>query len=369
MSSPFRPAFSASSQVLNPSGRAWRRLVLGLSLAVTAVGWGAPKQPDLVLEPHAILPAMRVAAEAAKMNLSGMAAAERRQALRPGDQVTALLTLTKGKKVKQWVVELTADELTKEERDRPAQAITLYSLSGRQFTYGLGLAALKIRIVGPVDGTGKTDKKAAAPAVQERRITVSADYLAMGLDQVAAANARVVGLLKQDPMLKPGDAAISETRFPADKLATEKARSKTGMIEITEAEERARGGAMLALQEFFATAQLTPGLQEVLLSVLDVPWWSIVRSGGKLNYTFDDQRVVKDLSATGWGLAAGEKLAAVCFVMEINGKPALVMLLAVTAPRPPLMAGAGIVGFAARGLTRSVLTMQIVSSRAAATVP
>lgn len=300
--------------------------------------------------------------------MSGVAAPEERETLRPGDQVTALLTLTQGKQAKQWVLELTADELTQEERERPPEAMTLFTRSGHQFSYGGGRAALKIRILGPVDGAGR---KARAPAVQMRRITVSADYLALGLDQMAAMNARWDGLLKQDPKLKVANNAIIGAPYPAQELAAEKASSKAGLIELTETEEHAMGGAMLALREFFTTAQRTPGLREVLMSVLDVSWWSIMRSGGTPTVSFNNLPIMLESPAAEWGLPAGEKVGVVWYAMEIDDKQALMVVLAVTAPRPPLMAGAGIVGFVARAPNGkgSVLTMRILSSRAKATAP
>ncbi len=336
-------------------------------LALVAVGSGATQQTTLTLKRPPPAPAVQVAAQAAKMNLGGLAAPAARGPLQQGDQVTALLTLTEGKKAKQWVIELTVDELTEAERKRPFQSATLFTTTGHEFKYGGGRAALKIRILGPLDATGGGQKKEKIPAIQERRITVSADYLALGLDQVAAGNARLAALQKQNPKLKAGPYSISDTPHLPATLAAEKAKPKDGIIENTEAEARAFGGAMLALQEFFTTAQRTPGLQDVLMSVLDVPWWAIVRNGGKLEIDFNNLPLVLPIPAADWGLPKEERVEGVAYLMGLNGKPTLLVLMAVTAPRPPLMAGAGIVGFAACAPNGKgpMLTMEIVSSRAA----
>lgn len=342
-----------------------------VGLALAAVGWSAPKQANLTLRRIPPSPAIQAAAVAAKMNLGELAAPLPRGALVPGDQVTALLTLTDGKKAKQWVIELTADELTEAERNRPHQSVTLFTTTGHEFKYGGGRAALKIRILGPLDAVDAGRKNGEASAMQQRRITVSADYLALGLDQVAAANARLAALQKENPKLKPVGYTVSSMPYSAEKLAKEKAKVKAGMIESTEAEERATGGAVLALQEFFTTAQRTPGLQEVLMSVLDVPWWAILRRGGKLEIDFNNMPLVLPLSAEDWGLREEEKVNGVVYILGLNSKPTLLVLMAVTAPRPPLMAGAGIVGFAACAPNGKgpVLTMEIVSSRTAEAGP
>lgn len=340
-------------------------------LVLAAVGWGAPKQTTLVLKRPPPSAAIQAAAQMAKMNLSGLAAPVTREALQSGDQVTALLTLTDGKKAKQWVIELTVDDLTEAERKRPFQSETLFTSTGYEFKYGGGRAALKIRILGPLDSAEERRKKDEVPAVQERRITVSADYLALGLDQVAASNVRKADLQKKDPKLKVDAYSISSTRYSPAELAAEKARSKGGVIENTEAEGRAFGGAMLALQEFFTTAQRTPGLQDVLMSVLDVPWWAILRKGGNLEIDFSNIPQPMTMPAKEWGLPVEEKVGGVAYLMGLNGKPTLLVIMAVTAPRPPLMAGAGIVGFAACAPNGKgpVLTMEIVSSRAAEAGP
>jgi len=55
----------------------------------------------------------------------------------------------------------------------------------------------------------------------------------------------------------------------------------------------------------------TPGLQDVLKSVLDLPWWSIVTSGGKMPaIDFDGLNFTKELAAEAWGLPATEKIYA-----------------------------------------------------------
>ena len=111
------------------------------------------------------------------------------------------------------------------------------------------------------------------------------------------------------------------------------------------------------------------------MSVLEVPWWSILRSGGKAPRIEIDMEAtlssVRQLDAAGWGLGASAKVYAYPFQLDLNGKPALLCQLAVVPPQPPLLVSAGIIGLAAGRPDGKgpVLTLQVIASRVAVEKP
>lgn len=350
-------------------GRGWRGLALGILLSATA--WAgdkpAPKPPEF--RQVAPLASVREAANAAHFSLKGLAPAAAREKLKAGDAVTTLVTWTEGKKLKQWIIELEAAELTEGEKKRGEDSIRFYTSSGHEFTLGGGQAALKVRMIGPLEQGDAGKRKATAPAIEQRRILVSADFLGLGLEQRPVIALRRKAVREANPKAKDVDGSIRNRQpFSAAEIAaTQKqmAEADPGLV-LNEAEERAFIGSTMAMSEFFRTARRTPGLKDVLQSVLEIPWWSIGTSG-EMNLNLKALPLERELSAASWGLPEGQKVYAFPCRLDINGKPVLIFQLAVTSPQPPLTASAGAVGFAAGAAdgTGPVLTFQVVSTRAA----
>jgi hypothetical protein len=324
--------------------------------------WTRPP-PDFRQMPA--LPRVRQAAVATQTPLAGLAVGADDSGLAPGDGVTVLVTHTEGGELKQWIVAIEAVAPTEKEKKAPERGARFFSSSGYEFRFGSTRAVLELKVVGPL-GPGEAGAKAKTPEVKRRRVGVGADFLGLGLDRVPATYLRAKAIRAGNPELPPGQLQIGNRPFPPE-LAGERRRAAEA-AGYTEADERAMIGGVLALLEFFQITLRTPGLQDVLKSVLDLPWWSIVTSGGKMPaMNFDGLSFARELAAETWGLPATEKVYASPYLLRLNGEPALLFQLAVTAPRPPLRVSAGIVGLAAGRPDGKgpVLTLQVVASHRA----
>lgn len=350
----------------------WARAV-GL-VFFTSLGLGATEKKEWTRPPPefrqvAALESVRQAAGVTHLSLENMSAQVERAVLQPGDRVTSLLTLTEGKKFKQWVIELEGVAPNEKEKEKTGATQTrrFFSSNGYEFSFGSGRAILQMKIIGPLDAADLGRKAATAPEVNRRRIAVGADYLALGLERVPAVVLRMRAAKEANP--NPAGAAfhLSSSPFPAESAAANRKIAEAS--GLTEADERAVAGSALALMEFFVVTMQTPGLQDVAKSVLDIPWWSIVSSGGKMpNINFDGLNFFRKLEPEKWNLPAGMGIYAYPFLLRLNGEPAMLCQLAVTSPQAPLLVSAGVVGFAAGRPDGKgpVLTLQVVSSQLAA---
>lgn len=313
------------------------------------------------------LAGVREAAKAAGFQLEGFAPARRGEKLLPGDTATLLVTLTEGKNLKQWVIELESDSATPAEAKEAPESKQFYTSTGDSFTLGGGRAALNLRVTGPFSQKDGGMAKSTAPVVQKRRVLVSPDFLGLGLDRLPAFMLRKDGARKANPGAESAEFSIAQKPYPPEVIAAAK-----GKLERTDkalrtslADEVGFVGSLLAMQEFMMAANSTPGLQEVLRSVLNIPWWSIIGSGGQVNLSFTTLPQAKELPAAPWGVRGPDKIYALPMKLDINGKPGVFFQLAVTRPRPPLTVSAGALGFAAAqaGGKGPVLTFQVVSTR------
>ena len=351
--------------------RRGRRTLNGAVLAVAVAGGVNGAESEWTRPPPAFrrmipLESIRQAAAATRLSLEGLAEPVARTGLQQGDGVTALVTLTEDEAVKQWIIALEVVEPNEKEKNRRDVSTRLFSTSGYEFRFGSGHAVLEVKIIGPLSDRDAGKKPAMAPDVKRRRIEVSADYLALGLERVPATSIRVHAAKAANPALPKGNLQISGQAFP---VATAEANRKiTEAVGIMEADERAMAGSVLALLEFFQITMKTPGLQDVLKSVLDLPWWSIVSSGGKTpGVNFEGLRGEREVNPRLWNLRRPVKVYASSYLLRLNGEPAVLFQLAMTQPRPPLLVSAGIVGLAAGRPDGKgpVLTLQVASSRAA----
>lgn len=92
--------------------------------------------------------------------------------------------------------------------------------------------------------------------------------------------------------------------------------------------------------------------------------WSVLRHGGVKTFFRVDSKNVMLGDAAGWGLPANAPLYHLPLILELNDQPALNITLAVTAPQPPLLACAGVVGMMAAkpGDKERYLAVRIVSA-------
>lgn len=344
----------------------WQGISLGLIFAgVAAAAEDAATRLPPDFRQLAPVAAIQEAAQAALQKLTGLALPEAREKIRPGDSVTILVSLTTGKELKQWLFTLIMEEPNELEKKRPHDSMHLFTSTGHEFRFDGGRAGIRITMIGPLKGADAGRKAAISPEIKRQRVLVDADYLALGLERVPAMMLRIKAHRAADPSLTHADLSFGDKPFPPEVVA--KSAGPIAANGVMEADERAFMGSILALQEFLLLASRTPELRDVLMSVLDVPWWSILRSGGNLNFNIAELPFERELNAAAWGLPAQEKAYASPFLLSINGKPALLFQLALVAPKPPLTVSAGIIGLAAGAPNGKgpVLTFQVIASRAA----
>ncbi|MDB6126761.1 MAG: hypothetical protein JWM35_657 [Verrucomicrobia bacterium] len=350
------------------TGESQRRLArrnvvaaLFLAYALAANGAAALKTapPFRQLPP---LPSVREAAATAGMSLGGFGTAEARGEIRAGDSVTMLVSLTDGADLKQWVIELEAQVVTAAEKEKPHGNIRTFSSTGHELKIEGFNQPIRIRMIGPFE---KSDAGTKSPGVKVQRVLVNGDFLAIGMARVPEMFSRLSALHAANPKWPTVNMGFRDSPFPADVVARE-SRS-AALFDVTAADERAFIGSFAALVEFAQLTAKTPGVKDIFIKVVDVPWWSILTSGGNLNLNLNSNAVPSELKSAPWGLSASERVYASSSVLSINGKPALLLQLAVTAPNPPLAVSAGIIGMAAVAPNGKgpVMTFQVVSSRVA----
>lgn len=333
-----------------------------LVLAGRAFGADAdePPVPDFrFVEP---LPEVVAAAQKASIPVTGIEAKPDRSGLLAGDTLSVLVCLNNGDEMKQWLLELAAEDLTEQDKQLPPLGgAHLYSSTGHEFYYGGTRRPLRLRIIGPFKG-GK-DERAFGDKIT--RVLVNSDYLALGFDRACAAYIRIAaaeaGSGGADERAGFGGSYLP---FSTEQIqAGQKMARRTG---LTQEEERAFLGTLPALFEFLHVARHVPGLAEIMLRVMDIPWWSIVTHGAKApEVTFDYLPRFREIDAGAWNLPGKHKVYALAFVLQLNGAPSLTCQLAVTEPRPPLLTSAGIVGLAAQEPDGkgAYLMMRVVAAR------
>jgi hypothetical protein len=307
----------------------------------------APPNPDFKFP--AVLPGVALAAQKAGIPTSGFDAPSSRTELWPGDTVTALISLTEREATKQWLVTFTADALGEQEKKSARkQGMRLYTSSGREFSFDDAAAALDVRIVGPFKGGGANEANSAREAKDKKaRLLVNSVFLGLGLDRTAAAWMKVRETNANRKEKITWKWAAGGGKFPSEKTAA--VRKIGDALGVTEDDERAMTGSLPAFVEFFTIASHTPGLDDILLSVVEVPWWSIIVRGGKdpdVGFQFTGRERLIDPAQ--WNLPETAKVYAFTYILNLNQKPALACQMAVVEPRPPWLTSAGIVGLAAQ---------------------
>jgi hypothetical protein len=318
------------------------------------------KAPEVIvpeLRRMVALPVVAEAAEKAQVPMGGIAAGVTRAGLRKGDSVTALVSHIDDGKVRQWIVFLKADQPAGADAAKIPADLIMYSTSGRELRIRGEAGAVAIRVIGPFSEGENGAKKAKD---RWSGTPVNQAYLALGLDRACE-----LAILMQAKMPEGFGLGFGPQPFPEERWA--ETRGVLDRMGVTEADENALVGSLPALSTFLQIVSQTQGLDEVLKSVLEISWVSLLKNGGKLDPNFHYLNPFVELPTEAWGLAPGAKCYAFKFQLSINGKPALNCQLAVTAPRPPLLTSAGIVGFAAQRPDGKgpVLLMQVVDARCA----
>lgn len=278
----------------------------------------APAAPDFPT-PALLQPAVAAFARAHAYPISGIQELTGDSAGQPGDALTFLVTLGKSHRTEQWLVQLRIVEPTARERASIRHSkLTLSSSEGQRFEFDTDAnTALEVRTAGPFAG-------GPAPPGEERRARamVSQDFLRLGLDRSCAA------LLRRDAARKNVPKGVGT----APRLSDDEVRALVGIFP--------------ALFMFVQEIQSTPGVEDILWSIMDKPSiWSVVRHGGKVQIGINVEEPTAIDPAT-WE-SPDPPSYRLPVMISVYDQPALRCFLFVTSPRPPLVASAGIVGIVA----------------------
>lgn len=261
----------------------------------------------------------------------------------PGDSVTALISLREGQSLKQWLVQLQLARPTDQERKDNAVPESKVNVNGHDYRFSGGSPlALDIRIAGPFVAGKKP------PTGEKRaRTLVPPNFLALGLDEASRILISAVN--------------------PSPKTAETSAPASASPPVLSPQEERTVGGMFPALITFFNAAQTTPGIREIMWTVLDLPSaWSLVKHGGKIvpGFTFGEN--ISEVEQTAWAFP-DHRLFYLGLNLTLNEQPALQVSFIVTSPAPPLLNTAGIVGLVAQSPTKKDkrMDLQIVAAHRA----
>jgi hypothetical protein len=289
-------------------------------------------------------PATARAAAAAKFPVERM---ELRPGVPPpppaaGDQVVALVSLVvPNAPPTQWLLRVAmadAGNAAAAGRDR-----TLYTSVGDAFVFhSAAPAAMDLDILGPVVA-------GQAVGAHRHRVAASPDYLMLDLGRAAEAMHHIHEAAHTVPGTNHSFGA-SPRPFPPAQVAANQAYMAP--FHLTVEERRSFAGSIPALTEFLNLVQATPGLQDILLQVLEQPSvLDVMRHGLHPDFNFQFRQAVPVALGDPSG-ALGDRLPAghgILIDLQLYGKPVLTVALVVTAPRPPLEVSAGIIGVVAWG--------------------
>jgi hypothetical protein len=196
-----------------------------------------------------------------------------------------------------------------------------------------------MQLFGPFHGEAKKD---AALVVEKRaRMLVRSDFLALGLETWYAD----VCVRNEAPQPRFLPNSYGPAPFPAEWITKTNAIARE--VGFTAAADRGAAGGELALGEFFALANQTPGLREIAAECVELPSvWSYLNVG-KVGWGMPwarQPKVVTRFDAQRWEWAGGPIYRG-AHVLVLNGKVAAQVALFATAPQPPVGMSAGIVGF------------------------
>lgn len=274
---------------------------------------------------------------------NGIAVAPNGTGIQKSDTVTLLVQAVDDKTLRQWAVVLSINDLKPEEKKLRSPAFSMYLNTGRKVEFSPGpFEGLLIHVFGPfsdTNGSGHAKDIWAGSLVDPQ-------FLGLGLDQTAALLRRLDQKSAEDPTRKFPNFACNTRPFPPEQ--TPPIRTWADRLGITENEEHSYAGGVPALLYFFQIASQTPGVRDIVIEAIDIPWWSIAAHGGRIaNTHFELLSPFEELSAAAWDLPPEMRVYSMGLRLDLNGKPALHCRLALTTPRVPLLNCAGIVGLAA----------------------
>jgi hypothetical protein len=264
---------------------------------------------------------------------------------RPGDSVTLLAQLVEAGRVRQWAVAITQQELKPAQQELRSPRFTVHLSNGSRVTFAdSSYARMSIQVLGPFlsERSSARSKRITSEAL------INPEFLGLGLDGTARLWRRLINEARDERPAGRRQLSldISTRPFSSEKIAEHRARLTD--LNITSEEERSYAGFLPAMMDFFQIARQTRGVRDIIFEVADLPWWSLITRGGRVTDThFDIIGPFHQLSPAEWGLSEAVSVFSMGLVLRLQGEPTLIGRLALTAPRPPLLNCAGILGIAA----------------------
>jgi hypothetical protein len=321
-------------------------VVVLLAIGLPLLGAEIPARIPLKLTPIPACPAVVAAAKAHRIALEGVTSSVRTNALRPGDAASVLITFVQKKKQTQWLLEVEATVPDPRKPVAKTNTFTVSSSFGPPMKFESRPVPAKLQMHGPFAVAGW--KKPPGAEVARARFSMNEDFLALGMDQAAAAMFR---------WSKTVD--FSKAVTSKELLA----------VKPTPAEQRAVCGTFPALISYFEIVRHTEGLQGLLYKLVDMPsiWSMIKHRGVDVNFTFGNGIAPSVADPTDWNLPVSAPAYYFPWLVLLNGQPALKITLVTTRPRPPLLICGGVVGVLLEriGDDETFMTMRLIRAETA----
>ena len=305
------------------------------------------------LSPAPLCPSLIAAAQVKRIPLEQIDPQIQTNRLDPGDSMSALITLfEKGKQRSQWLIYLEVVPPNEKERaEKTAPPMVLYSSFGGTQTCVSVPAFVVVRTLGPFTASTKPGK---APE-KSARFGLNKGFLSLGLHHAAAAFRR----FEQGSV--HGSWTVKHTPFSDAELVN--GRNLAAKLKLTSDEEHALIGSIPALLSYFEVVENAPGLTDIFFDIVDLPSvWSLVRNAGIKSVGIHFRKGIIETKAE---LPESAPVYHLPLALELNNQRALNLTLVVTAPDPPLLACAGVVGLLAERPDdpQKYLTLRILSAR------
>lgn len=307
--------------------------VLALPGTAAARESGSAPPPDLS-DPPLVLPALRNAAASRGIRMDGFDPIGANGRLGVGDSVTALFTVYNGGRFRQWIAEMRVVEPTGAERRKVDDAV-LYTQTGRVMHFSSGVAALRLRILGPIpDSAGDAVEGVACPE-QGVRVTTHDALLRLGAEGMCRAVEKLVSRGKDAQL------GFSTAPYAAKDIADAKrAGSSSG---FTGEDETAFAQGLEALNEFTTNAENLPGVMGIAGQGIDWPSiWRMIREMNFAIWSSFDWKSLRHSNLPMGGVSL--PVYHLPFRLYIFGSNVSQGGWFITAPRSPLIACGGVVG-------------------------
>jgi hypothetical protein len=307
---------------------------------------GSAHPADSAAAFHSPSPALIAWAAEHRLPIEGIDARDSAAALRSGDFVTVLFTLTEPVGQQQWLGEFRVVEMTAEEHQKDGETATVYTSTGSKFEFKSGSAALELRMFGPFDSGAKL---AAAIPEKHARMIIKTDFLGAGFDR----NCEVARRLFVQKIDLPFASSVAP--FPPARIAKDKATAES--CGLRPEDERAMAATNPALGQFLSIAQHTPGLKELMFRIADSPpLWAYLT--GLSPGTFFEPLGMRALDGREWNLE-GSTVYRAPFQFLLNGHPAIKGVFYFAPAQSPLLTCAGIVGLTATSPKQPENTLEL----------